>query len=120
MSIKNYSAGGAIEKYRIVKFSADGTVVQATAATDALIGVSGIPNPAVSGNRVDVVRAGAAMAELGGTVTRGDFLTADSNGKAITAAPAAGVNARTIGVADVSGVSGDIIWIVVNAGSVQG
>ena len=120
MCIKNYTAGGAIAKYRIVKFSADGTVVQGAAATDLLIGVVDIPNAAVSGNRVDVVRDDLTLVELGGTVTRGDFLTADSNGKAVTAAPAAGVNNRVIGVAETSGVSGDVIYVFISAGAVQG
>lgn len=120
MCIKNYTAGGAIAKYRIVKFSADGSVVQGAAATDALIGVVDIPGAAVSGNRVDVVRDDLTLVEYGDTVTRGDLLTSDANGKAVTAAPAAGVNNRIIGIAEVSGVAGDIVYLFVTAGSVQG
>jgi hypothetical protein len=118
---KSYAPGGAISKYRIVKFgSADGAVVQAAAATDKLVGVTTALDAASTDARVDVIRAGIAEVEYGGNVTRGDLLTADANGKAITATAAAGSNVRTIGVAEVSGVSGDIGSVLVAPGSFQG
>lgn len=104
---KNYIAGGAITKYRIVKFSADRAVVQAAAATDALIGVSQEID-AASGERVDVCRIGMPLVEYGGTVARGDPLTSDANGKAIKANPSAGTKVSIIGFAEVSAVAGDI------------
>lgn len=120
MCIKNYSAGGAIAKYRMVKFSADGTVVQGAAATDALIGVVDIPNAAVLDDRVDVVRDDITLIECGGTVTAGDFLTSDAVGRAVKAAPAAGVNNRMIGIVESAGVIGDIVYMQVVPGSIQG
>jgi hypothetical protein len=121
MSVKNYVAGGTINKYRIVKFSADGVVVQGAAATDSIIGVVDIPALNVaSGNRVDVVHDDIAQIEYGGTVTRGDLLTSDSVGRAITASPATGVNNRIIGVALVSGVASDVPYVLINLGSVKG
>lgn len=117
---KNYTAGGAIIAHRIVKMGAtDGTVVQAVAATDALMGVCGSIAPA-SGERVDITKSGIAAVEFGGTVTRGDALTADANGKAITAAPSAGSNVRIIGFAEVSAVSGDIGDALIAPGVMQG
>jgi hypothetical protein len=117
---KNYTAGGAIAARRIVKpGAADGAVLQAAAATDALIGVCGSIGPA-SGERVDVVKSGIAEVEFGGNVTRGDPLTSDGSGKAVTAAPGAGSNVRIIGYAEVSGVSGDIGDALIAPGVMQG
>ncbi len=73
-----------------------------------------------SGERVDVIEHGIAEVEFGGTVARGDPLTADADGKAIKAAPAAGVNARIIGWAGVSVVAGDIAKVRINLSQIQG
>lgn len=118
--IKTYTAGGAISPYRIVKPGAnDGEVVQAAAAADALMGVTGSIGPA-SGERVDVVKTGIAAIEFGGTVTRGGPVTSDASGKAVAAAPAAGSNVRIIGFAEVSAVSGDIADVSLALGTMQG
>lgn len=118
--IKNVIAETAVTKYRIVKFgSADGKMVQAAAATDALIAVAGELD-AAAGERLDVVTAGIADVEYGGTVARGDLLTSDANGKAVAAAPAAGVNNAVIGRAWVSGVVGDIGAVDIAPGQIQG
>lgn len=119
LHIKNYKAGGAITKFRIVKLSADDTVVQAAAAADAVLGVLGEID-AASGDHVDVVMAGIAEVEYGGSVTRGALLTSDADGKAVAAAPAAGVNNRIIGTALESGVSGDIGSVLIAHSSMQG
>jgi hypothetical protein len=66
------------------------------------------------------VFAGIAYVKLGGTVARGDILTSDTNGNAITAAPAAGTNNRTIGIARVSGVVGDVAEVMLALGTFQG
>jgi hypothetical protein len=117
---KNFTAAGAITKRRIVKFDAsDTTVVQGAAATDALIGVAAELDVA-SGERVDVHMVGAVEVEYGGAVTRGDLLTSDANGKAVTAAPAAGVNNGVIGRAMNSGVLGDIGSVHLTPSQVQG
>ncbi len=119
-SIINYVAGGALAKYRIVCFgAADGTVVQAAAATDLIIGVTeGFAYAA--GDRPDVVRSGLAEVEYGAAVTRGQPLTSDASGRAVPAAPAAGSNVRLIGYAEVSGASGDIGSVFVGAEVMQG
>ena len=56
----------------------------------------------------------------GANVTRGQFLTSNSSGQAIPAAPAAGSNVSVIGRALVSGVSGDLGSVLINPGSLQG
>lgn len=117
---KSFLAGGAISPYRIVKMgSDDDSVVQGAAATDSLMGVAdGLG--AESGQRVDVILQGTAEVTYGGSVTRGALLTCDASGRAVAAAPAAGSNVRIIGIALVSGVSGDVATILVNPGSMQG
>lgn len=113
-------AEGAIAAYRIVKFgAADGGYLQAAAATDYLAGVCESVGPA-SGERLDVIKAGIADIEFGGTVTRGQPVTSDANGKAVAAAPAAGSNVRIIGFAEVSAVAGDIAAVWIEPGLMQG
>jgi len=102
-------AGATISRYRILKYSAQSTVIQAAAASDSLLGVSGAgdgadPSMVVSGARVDVILSGQAFVEYGGNVTRGAVLTADSIGRAV----AASSGNRVIGIALESGVSGDV------------
>lgn len=118
--LRNYTSGAAIAAYRIVKFdSTDYTVIQAAAATDLSVGVSELGCTA-AGDRVDIVKCALAKVEYGGTITRGQKLTADANGKAVAAAPAAGVNNHIIGIAEVSGVSGDIGEVWINFSVMQG
>lgn len=118
---KSYSAEGAIAPCRIVKpGAADYGVLQAAAVSDKLIGITVPLVSAGSGDSVDVIHDGIADLQLGGTVTRGDLLTSDANGQGVTAAPAAGTNNRVIGSALVSGVSGDIIPVLLSVGSFQG
>lgn len=119
--IKAFTAETAVSPCRIVKFgSADGAVVQGAAVTDLLIGVADSLGQSTAGDRIDVVLSGIADVEFGGNVTRGQLVTADSNGKAVAAAPAAGVNNQVIGRALVSAASGDIGPILIAPGSMQG
>jgi hypothetical protein len=118
---KNYTGEGVIPPYRIVKFgAAEGGVLVAAAAADKMIGVNSRLAFAVVGDRGDIVRAGIAEVEYGGTVAAGDLLTSDSTGRAIVATAGAGVNVRFIGVAEVAGVVGDIGSLMIEPGSFQG
>lgn len=117
-TILAFKAGAAVNGNRFVKFSADRTVVQASAVGDAIIGVSDLG--AASTEIVDVVMNGIFPVVYGGTVTRGDLLTTDSTGRAVTAAPAAGVNNSIGGRAMVSGVVGDLGSVSIYLGSIQG
>lgn len=102
-----FTAGAAIVGCRIVKVgAADGTAIQAAAATDALLGVSD-PMGAAAGKTCDVHLNGTPDVEYGGPVTRGARLTSDAQGRAIVAAPAAGATVEIIGRALVAGVLGD-------------
>lgn len=117
----NYLADAAIPINRLVKLgSGDRAVALAAAATDAILGVVNETSPAL-GERVDVVRVGIAWAEAGAAIARGAPLTADAIGRAVTAAPAVGVNNRIVGFADEAATAaGDVIRIQVNPGFMQG
>ena len=112
----------AIASYLIIKpGAADDTCVVATASTDALLGTAGftaLPTPV--GQPLDVDWRVEAKVVYGGNVTRGDWLTSDGQGRAITAAPAAGVNANVIGRALQSGVAGDVRRYMRAPGRIQG
>lgn len=117
---KSYTAEGAITANTIVKVgAADYGVLAAAAVADKSIGIS-TDIAAASGERCDVVHSGIADLKLGGTVARGDLLTSDASGFGVTAAPAAGTNNRIVGEALISGVSGDLIPVLVIPGSFQG
>jgi hypothetical protein len=117
---KNYKAEAALAAYRIVKpGTADNQVVLAAAVGDALIGVTNEVAAAIN-ERADIIHAGIAEIEAGGAITRGDWLTTDANGKAVAAAPAAGVNNNVIGRALVNAASGDIFVALIAPGRIQG
>lgn len=123
---KTYNAEAAIGKYTIAKFGAsDGGVLPGAASTDLLIGVTrdlGVTAGDITAgaNRIEVVREGITPVVLGGTVTRGQWLTSDATGKAVAAAPAAGVNAECIGKAEASGVAGDYVDVFLDFTRIQG
>lgn len=117
---KNFTAGAAISPFRAVKFSAADTVIQAAAATDALVGICNEVGPS-SGERCDIVVAGIAFAEAGAAFSLGALLSADASGRVIAAAPAAGANARVIGIAcDAAVAAGDIVRVLISQSSMQG
>lgn len=117
---KTLNAEGTIAAYTIVKVgAADHGALAAAAVSDKIIGVTGSLG-AASGERVDVIMQGIATVLYGGTVARGDVLTTDANGKAVTAAPAAGTNNRIIGIAMISGVANDLGTVNIQLGTFQG
>ncbi|MGQ0621697.1 MAG: DUF2190 domain-containing protein [Panacagrimonas sp.] len=109
LDIHNYVADDAISKYLLAKFgAADGAAALATAATDKLLGVN-VDVPAAATERVDLVRLGSTPVIYGGTVTRGQYLTAGAGGKAVAVTlPGASASAEVIGKAEISGVLNDV------------
>ena len=111
---KTYVPETDIYRYRLVKWGTnDGEVAQASAATDALIGVTGIgdsADPSIladvsEGDRlIDVHREGIVFVKYGGNVSQDDLLTSDADGLAVTASS----GNRVIGRAQIDGVAGDI------------
>jgi len=100
------TASGAITGQRIVAWTSGGKATQAAAAGDPLIGITELG--ASDGETVDVVVEGVPAVEFGGTIAYGDPLTADSQGRAVKAAPASGVTARVLGYAWLDAVAGDV------------
>ena len=117
---KAFVAGAAINPYRIVRFSAADTVIQAAAATESMFGVN--TDLTIAANeRVEVMVQGIAWVEAGAAITIGALVTTDSVGRGVAAAPAAGTNNRHIGVAlDAAVAAGDQIRVLLSPGSVQG
>jgi len=119
--IKTKTADGAVAARRIVTPGASaGTVAQAAAATDALVGVSERAGGAVAGGRIDVIKSGIAQIDAGGVIVAGDPVTADAAGKAVTAVPAAGANVRIIGFAEEDAANGDYFDVLIAPGVMQG
>ena len=117
---KNYKAEGAISAFTLVKPGAsDLTVLAAAAVADSIIGVTTDISAAL-GERLDVILEGVADVLYGGTVARGDYLTSDASGRAVTATPAAGINNNVIGRALVSGVLGDVGSCIISTSRIQG
>lgn len=105
--VKTFIAGGAIAENRIVQFGAsDREALQATAATQKFAGVAGLPKgtSAVTGEPIDVIKSGVADVIYGGNVSVGDVLTTDNQGRAVVAADGNSI----IGIAQITGVSGDL------------
>lgn len=123
MLVTSFTADSALVNNRLVKFgTGDRNIAQAAAATDFIIGVvNEMPPGIATGERADVVRVGIAWVECGAAVPRGSPITSDASGRAVVAAPAAGVNNRIIGFADEAGTAaGDVIRFVIEPGLMQG
>lgn len=117
---KTYDASGPIPAYTIVKFTAtDFQVTQAAAVGDALVGVT-TEVAAADTERVDVYHEGIVYVTAGGTIAPGDPLTTDASGRAVKAAPAAGVNNTCIGRARQSAVVGDVFEAIIDLFVLQG
>ena len=108
---KTFTAAGTISPYRLVKFGgSDTTLLQAAAASDALIGVAGQIG-AASGEVLDITLVGIGEVEAGGSITRGNSVTSDANGKAVAASDGNVI----IGKALMSASSGDIVPLLLHA-----
>ncbi len=118
---KSYLADGAIPAYTLVKQNAaDDHIVAAAAVSDLFIGVT-MELAAASGERADVQMTGIAYIVAGAAVTRGSPVTSDASGRAVAAAPAAGVNNTVIGRAlESASAVGDVIRVLLGIGSIQG
>jgi len=109
---KAWDAGAAVEPYRFIKFGADDDhVIQAAAASDSMIGVSGQVGADAAEDRIDVTLVGIGEIELAATLARGAQVTADANGKAVAATDGDYVGGKIL----MSGVAGDIVPILLHA-----
>ena len=83
------------EWHRFIKVNAEGNAEYATAATDAIVGVSYAD--AKAGQPLAIVGAGIAMVEANETIAAGDIVNAGAGGKAAKAATGNGYPALTGG-----------------------
>lgn len=116
---QTFLAGAAIGANKIVKFSADGTVIESTAATDISIGVAPDYDIA-SGENAPIRLAGIALCKAGGTVAIGSLVVSGAAGVAVAGAAGAGVNNQIIGRALQAAVSGDVFAVLVIPVAYQG
>jgi len=111
--IKTFNAPAAVAGYRLITFATGVNDVElADAVSDPIIGVTTSIGSQDNG-RCDVVVAGITEAAIGGTVTRGEVLTTDASGRAVTSA--AGTD-RVVGIAMADAVAGDIAAILIAQG----
>lgn len=97
------------KQYFIVKISAAKTVALASAATDAIAGT--IQNVPVSSGLVEVaIAGGTAKVVAGGSISAGDYLTTDGNGKAVATTTDGD---QVIGVAVEAGDASDVVEYIV-------
>jgi hypothetical protein len=117
---KTKSAGGAMRPTATSPWRRDNQVVQAASAPPPCAASTHQLGAEAAGDPVDIAKGGLPEVTLGGIVAAGDPLTADANGKAIKAEPAAGSNVRIVGFAEVAGIAGDRIPFQFAPGVMQG
>lgn len=86
--VRPFKAGGAINIYRMVKISANDTVVQCTATTDKPIGIALeeiSAGDATAGRQVAVCVFGISRVIAGAAIAAGADVGPDASGRAITA-----------------------------------
>jgi|CXWL01.1.fsa_nt_gi hypothetical protein len=107
---KSFKAGAAIAASRFIKMgAADWAAIQAADAAAPILGVSAPNVAAATDQSVDVVMDGIALVECGGVVTRGQFVEADANGKAVNANIVAGALKYVGGIALETGAAGELV-----------
>lgn len=108
------SADLSAKQFRFVKMSGDATVDVCAAITDKLVGV--LQDAPTSGVMANVVGFGVSKVVAGGTVTAGDVVGTDNQGRAVTIAPGSDTTQYIGGRAITGGASGEIISIFVTPG----
>lgn len=117
--IKTFIADEAIGANLIVKVgSAAGYVGVADAATDIVLGVSDSIGADAAADSCEVILTGIAWVKAGDTITLGAWLTAESGGRAVPAAPAATATANVIGRALAGAADGDLIPVLLGLATV--
>jgi hypothetical protein len=118
---KAFQASAAVAGWRFVNFSdvaASSRVAQAAANTGPIIGVSDGMGASIN-EMVDVHMMGIVMIELGGTVTAGQTLSADANGRAVAVVGAATTTRRVGAIALEPGVNLDRIQVLIVPSVIQ-
>lgn len=93
------------KKYFACKFGTTDKLITVAGAREGF-GVIQDDAPSAAGDSVEVaLPGGGSLVKLGGSVTRGDSITPDSNGEFVTAT----AGQRALGIAMQSGVDADVI-----------
>ena len=109
VNITTFKAGGTIRKFRFVKFSAAGTVVECTANGKA-IGIYQGDSSCASGDMIEVaLSGGGAKLEVSEAVAQSNLLTSTGTGKG-EIADAAGEFVGAIAF-EAGGADGDVIGV---------
>jgi hypothetical protein len=112
--IVSFVALATITGRALVTFgAADGEVAIATSISDTIIGVAERVGSNDENNRCDVIVGGIAEAIAGGTITRGDVLTAGAAG---VCAVASNATDRIVGIAMASAIAGDYLDVLIAQG----
>ena len=111
---KTYTASSNVPRYRVVQRVAGTHAVSlATAADQFLHGVSAEPADVTSGQRIDVQTSGFVEVEAGAAIALGAYLTADAQGRVVTATSADEIIGRAN---DTASQAGDVIEIEITKG----
>lgn len=104
-NILNFAAESAVHAFRFAKIgTAEGKVKEATAGSVVFGATTDIDSEA--GHPCDVQMDGIARVECGGTVSAGDKVGPDANGKAVAV-----TSGNSFAIALEGGASGDVIAV---------
>lgn len=106
------SADQTGNQYKFVKISGSLTVTVCAAITDQIFGV--LQDEPLSGEAAEIVSTGITKVVAGGTITAGDPIGTDANGKAVKVTVGTDTTKYAVGYALDSAVSGDIVPIFIN------
>jgi hypothetical protein len=100
------------KQYLFVKIAAAKAVDVCSAATDRPVGI--LQNKPTSGQNAEVAFLGVSKVVCGGTITAGDQIGTDANGKAVSLAAGTDTTKFVVGIALEAGASGRIISALID------
>lgn len=104
------SADLSAKQFLAMKMSGNGTVTVCAAATDKPVGV--LQDNPVSGLPAAVAFSGKTKVVAGGTVTAGDEVGTDANGKAVTYVAGTDTTKYRMGIAVTGGALNEVIEVL--------
>lgn len=113
LAIPGLKAGANISanQFEAVKMgTADFTVIAITANTDKPVGILQ-DDPNASGQSAEVAHVGVCKARYGGTVTRGDLLSVDTDGELVAVTPGTDTTRFVIALAMESGADQEVRFV---------
>lgn len=112
-------AAVALTARTLVKLTASKTASTAVAAADQPVGV--VEFGVAAGQNATVMVSGVSKVVAGAAFAAGSKITADAQGRAVAAAPAAGTNNGIVGIAiEAAAALGDEVDVLLSPGVFQG